>query len=150
MTDREKAARLREQMQRIAGERGFSIILLDISKVPRLGMSFVGVLLEIWERLREDGRRLVVCGPTPQCLPLLRVLRLHRLFEIYPTERAALVDLNLAPRSQERKGNDRPNRSRAPSEQISSFRPEPAQRYGAAFAFPRDRMAATALLCGIG
>lgn len=57
-------------------------LVIDLSDVHSFGASFISVLLETRNRLRETGRKLAVCGLNPHAVELFRILRLDELFDI--------------------------------------------------------------------
>jgi anti-anti-sigma factor len=68
-------------------------LVVDLSAVHFFGASFIGTLVDTWDRLRKRNRRLVLCGLTPFCSKLIRTLHLGKLFEIYATQPIALAQI---------------------------------------------------------
>jgi anti-anti-sigma factor len=68
-------------------------LVVDLSKVHYFGAGFIAILVSTWNQLRKRNRRLALCGTTPFCTALIQNLQLHRLFDIYPTQRIALEEI---------------------------------------------------------
>jgi anti-anti-sigma factor len=84
-----KLARLRELLAYVAARRDARRLVLDLSNVQYFGAGFVGVLVDTWHLLSQAGRRLALCGLTPYCARLIRVMHLEKLFDVeYPPESA--------------------------------------------------------------
>jgi anti-anti-sigma factor len=83
-------ARVENVLLRLANEPKVYRVIVDLSRVKFLGASLIGVLVNARYRLQRRGRRLVLCGLSPACARLARVMHLERLFEIFPTRRMAL------------------------------------------------------------
>ena len=80
--DAAKLARLRELLAYVAARRDARRLVLDLSNVQYFGAGFVGVLVDTWQLLNQAGRRLVLCGLTPYCARLIRVMHLEKLFDV--------------------------------------------------------------------
>jgi anti-sigma B factor antagonist/stage II sporulation protein AA (anti-sigma F factor antagonist) len=74
----------------VADETNPPSLIVNLSKVEFLGARLIGVLVSAWKRLKRREGRMALCGLTPACAKLARVLCLDKLFEIYPTQRMAL------------------------------------------------------------
>jgi anti-anti-sigma factor len=88
--DGAKLARVRRRLLNLACQPGPAYLVADLSRVHYLGAGFVGVLVCIWDELKQQKRRLVVCGLHPYCASLFHALHLGKLFTIRPTLQAAL------------------------------------------------------------
>jgi anti-anti-sigma factor len=87
--DTAKLPRLRELLAYLAEWSDAPRLVLDLSNVQYFGAGFVGVLVDTWHLLRQAGRRLALCGLTPYCARLIRVMHLEKLFDVeYPPESA--------------------------------------------------------------
>jgi anti-anti-sigma factor len=91
--DAEKLARVRRLLLTHAERPGLGCLVIDLSAVHFFGAGFIGTLMCAWDRLRQRDRKLALCGLTPYCSKLIRILHLDKLFEVYPTRRAALADI---------------------------------------------------------
>src|SRR5438874_12515354 len=85
--DAAKLARLRELLAYLTTRRNARWIVLDLSNVQYFGAGFVGVLVDTQQQLTQAGRGLVLCGLTPYCARLIRVLHLEKLIDVmHPPE----------------------------------------------------------------
>jgi anti-anti-sigma factor len=84
-----KLARARRLLLDLANQPGPPHLIVDLSGVHYLGAGLIGVVVSAWDRLKTQGRRLVLCGLNPDCAWLVRALKLDRLFAIHPTPQAA-------------------------------------------------------------
>src|ERR1700737_2866137 len=66
--DADRLESIREMLLEIASDQVSSWLVLDVSAVHFFGAGFVSVLVDTWDRLRNSGRKLVLCGLTPYCL----------------------------------------------------------------------------------
>jgi anti-anti-sigma factor len=80
--DTPKLARLRELLAYLAARCDARRVVLDLSNIQYFGPGFVGVLVETWHLLNQSGRGLAICGLTPHCARLIRVLHLEKLFDV--------------------------------------------------------------------
>jgi anti-anti-sigma factor len=89
--DAAKLARLLELLAYLAARRDARPLVLDLSNVQYFGAGFLGVLVDTWHLLNQSGRRLALCGLTPYCARLIRVMHLEKLFDIeHPPESSVL------------------------------------------------------------
>jgi anti-anti-sigma factor len=88
--DPQKLARARQFLLDMAGKADPPYLIVDLSAVHFLGASFIGILMDTWDQLRQCSRRLILCGLTPYCNKLIGTMHLDKLFEIYPTQPIAL------------------------------------------------------------
>jgi anti-anti-sigma factor len=87
--DAAKLARLRELLAYLAARSDARRLVLDLSNVQYFGAGFVGVLVDMWHLLSQAGRRVALCGLTPYCARLIRVMQLEKLFDVeHPPESA--------------------------------------------------------------
>jgi hypothetical protein len=75
-------------------------LIIDLSRVHFFGASFIGILVNAWDQLKKRQRRLAICGLTPYCAKLIRVLHLDKLFDIYPTQEIVFEKINLSVRKE--------------------------------------------------
>jgi anti-sigma B factor antagonist len=66
------------------------ILLIDFTNVEYLSSPVIGALLNVQRELEKLAGTISLCGLSPQFDELFRVLRLDRLFEIYPDLESAL------------------------------------------------------------
>ena len=91
--DHAKLARVRQLLLDQAENLDPPFLVVDLSAVHYFGARFINILVSTWNQLRKRNRRLVLCGPTPFCAGLIQNLQLHRLFDVFPTQRIALEEI---------------------------------------------------------
>ena len=73
------------------GQRGH--VIIDLSRVRSVNTQFLSVVLAAQKRLRDQRRRVALCGLQTHCTDVLQVSGLNPLVECYATERQALETL---------------------------------------------------------
>ncbi len=68
-------------------------MVVDFTGVRFFTSQMLGVLVDIWRRLRDYGGRLLICGINPQLNRVFRITNLDRIFEFYPDRDAAVTAL---------------------------------------------------------
>jgi anti-anti-sigma factor len=91
--DHAKLIRVRQLLLDEADKDGPSCLIVDLSAVRHFGAGFAGVLVATSNRLKERNRRLALCGLNPVCAELIQIMRLNRVFDIYPTLAIALEEI---------------------------------------------------------
>ena len=65
-------------------------VLVDFSKVDYIDSSGLATLIEMLQRLKKVGGALRFCNMDQKVLNVFEVTKLHKLFEIFETQEAAL------------------------------------------------------------
>lgn len=65
--------------------------VLDLSGVTYMGSAVLGFLVNVRQRVRDGGGRLVLCGVSPRLGQTLRACSLERLLVVEPTRDAAVA-----------------------------------------------------------
>jgi anti-anti-sigma factor len=63
--------------------------VLDLSGVEYVGSALLGLLVNLRQRIKSNGGRLVLCGLSEQVLKALRTCSLHNLFTVSQTRQEA-------------------------------------------------------------
>ena len=74
--DNAKLAQARRLLLGLANQSGPPYLILDLSGVHYLGAGLIGIVVSAWDRLRKQGRQLVLCGLNPCCARLFHTLHL--------------------------------------------------------------------------
>jgi anti-sigma B factor antagonist len=69
-------------------------MVVDFTDVRFFTSQMLGVLVDVWRRLRDYGGRLLICGINPQLNRVFRITNLDRIFEFYPDRDAAVSALS--------------------------------------------------------
>jgi anti-sigma B factor antagonist len=108
--DDERLGQVRSLIQDLAEKTDHQCLVIDLSRIHFFGASFIGILVNAWDQLKERKRRLAICGLTPYCANLIQVLRLDRLFDIYPTREVVLEKISPLLRKEGQETRSRQNR----------------------------------------
>lgn len=77
-----------------AAEADPPLVLIDLESVEFFGSSFISLLSQLWNQLRErPGGRLAICNANTYCAEILDVTHLGQLWMICPDRAAALKAL---------------------------------------------------------
>jgi anti-anti-sigma factor len=72
---------LGQQLARIVDEQTQGNLCLDFRKVEFLNSDDIARLVHLWKKLKDDGRRLVLCNVKPLVYQVFQVIRLDKLME---------------------------------------------------------------------
>ena len=86
------SAHLREHLARAKPRN----IIVDFSGVTFFSSMMLGLLVDLWKRLRDQGGQLLICGVQPHLTRVFRITNLDTLFEFAPDRRAAIARLGEA------------------------------------------------------
>jgi anti-anti-sigma factor len=64
--------------------------VLDMTEVAYMGSSVLGLMVNLRERIRRGGGRLVLCGLSPTLMKIFQTCCLERLFSIHKTQSEAV------------------------------------------------------------
>lgn len=70
-----------------------AILYLDLSQAKLLDSAALGAIVFQHNRLRSEGRKLVVLNPSPTCKHILQITALNRVLEII--EEGTAIDMPL-------------------------------------------------------
>ncbi len=65
-------------------------VILDLTRVRFIDSSGLGAMLSCLRQLSAKGGDLKLCGMTKQVRSIFELVRMHRIFDIYPTREEAL------------------------------------------------------------
>lgn len=85
----EKSAAVKKELQPLLEKH--HKILFDLGKVQFLDSSGLGVLLSAFRYLNAHGGEMKLTGLNRQVRSLIELVRMHRVFEIFPTVEEALA-----------------------------------------------------------
>jgi anti-anti-sigma factor len=87
--DHRNTDQFRDELRAACEDTSREPFVLEMSRVEFMASLTIGVLVEHANRLKMDGRHLVVVGLTPNVDRAIRIAGLHDLFEV----RACLEDV---------------------------------------------------------
>jgi anti-anti-sigma factor len=79
------------ELQRLAGDPGRALMLLDFRAVESLSGAVLGVLLSLRRHLLAQGGRLAICGLRPEVREVFAIAALERVLNVHAAEQEALV-----------------------------------------------------------
>lgn len=65
-------------------------LIVDFSDVRFFSSQMLGLLVDVWRRLRENGGAVVISGIDPQLTRVFRITNLDKLFSFYETTEKAI------------------------------------------------------------
>ena len=83
--------RLHEQILSAISDKANGAWVMDLAGLQYMGSSFLGLMVNIRQRVRQGGGKLVLCGMSPKLQQVIRTCSLERLFVIKP-HRAEAVE----------------------------------------------------------
>ena len=69
-------------------------IIVDLSHLEWANSLFLGILVGLYKKLEQQGRKMVVACAPAQVRDMLRLTGLHRLLDIHSTLEDALAELS--------------------------------------------------------
>jgi anti-anti-sigma factor len=72
-------------------DEGERVLILDLSRVPRIDSIGVGGLVQMFVRMRRRGGSLKLVSPTPFVRNVLTITKLSTVFEIHDSVDRALI-----------------------------------------------------------
>lgn len=70
--------------------RGRTLFIFNLTEIAGADSTGIGELIVCFKRVKEKGGELKLASPSQKIESLLRITNLERIFEIHPSERAAL------------------------------------------------------------
>ena len=61
-----------------------SVLVIDLSRCPRIDAAGIGMLMNLHRQLRRDGGRLCVRAPAPHIRRVLQIARVDQILDIIP------------------------------------------------------------------
>ena len=82
--------RLNESLLTLLAEQPAGAWVLDLSHLSYAGSSVLGLFVNVRQRIKQGGGRLVLCGLSERLLQIFRTCSLERLFIIRRTQAEAI------------------------------------------------------------
>ena len=87
--DANNSGELKEYLKRLL-ENEAKALIIDLSTVSFIDSSGLGALLSGYKNANLHQGSLVLCGLQPRVQSMFELTRLHRVFDIYPSQQDAL------------------------------------------------------------
>jgi anti-sigma B factor antagonist len=68
-------------------------LIIDFSTVSFFSSQMLGLLVDVWRRLKDCGGRVVISGINPNLTRVFRITNLDKVFEFYPDADSAVKAL---------------------------------------------------------
>ena len=81
---------LGKQLYHLVDAQNRKKLILDFSKVQFLSSSALGILLDLHRRAKAIKGEVVLCGLRPEIKQIFDIMKLNKLFKLYPLEAEAL------------------------------------------------------------
>jgi anti-anti-sigma factor len=88
--DSDEFGRLNESLIAAAAGGPDRALVLDLSRLAYAGSSVLGLLVNVRQKVKEAGGRLVLCGLSDRLLQVFRTCSLERLFVIRRSREEAI------------------------------------------------------------
>lgn len=69
-------------------------VIVDLTATSYIGSTFLEALINIWQKLKDKGGQMVLCGLQPGTREVVSVTRLDTLWPLYETRQAAIQALS--------------------------------------------------------
>ena len=66
-------------------------LVVDFSAVRFFSSQMLGLLVDVWRRLRDSGGAIIISGINPQLTRVFRITNLDKLFSFYETTQEAIA-----------------------------------------------------------
>ncbi len=96
---------LREKLKNVLS-MGIQKILIDMDNVPYIDSTGVGFLVSTHASITQQGGHLKLLKVKPKILEVLKIMNLHRVFEIFEDEQLALSSLVDTDKEKEKDNKD--------------------------------------------
>ena len=80
--------RVEQEVDQMIGAKS-SLVILDLSEVTHIDSSAIGSIVRCFTRVKGSGGRLCLCGCVGMIEASIRLTRLDKVLEIFPTPAAA-------------------------------------------------------------
>ena len=88
--DSEEFDQLNEAMLSLFANEGESRWVLDLSGISYAGSAVLGLMVNVRQKIKQSGGRLVLCSLSPRLLQIFQTCSLERLFTIVRDREDAL------------------------------------------------------------
>jgi anti-anti-sigma factor len=89
--DSSEFERLNDSLLALLAEQPAGAWVLDLSGLSYAGSSVLGLFVNLRQRVKQGGGRIVLCGLSDRLLQIFRTCSLERLFVIRRTEAEAIA-----------------------------------------------------------
>jgi len=83
----------KEFFGKLVEENKSSSVILNMAGIGYINSAGIGMIVDSFRKLKENGGRLVLCSLMPDIEKLFEVTKLNRFIEIYPSEEDAIMKI---------------------------------------------------------
>lgn len=80
-------------LRQLIGQNQPTKMIVDFSQVGFFSSQMLGLLVDVWRRLKDCGGVLVISGINPNLTRVFRITNLDKVFQFYPDVESALKAL---------------------------------------------------------
>jgi anti-sigma B factor antagonist len=80
-------------LRELVGQRQSTKMIVDFSSVVFFSSQMLGLLVDVWRRLKDCGGIVVISGINPNLTRVFRITNLDKVFQFYPDVESALKAL---------------------------------------------------------
>ena len=85
--------KIAETLRALIQDQAACSMVVDFSNVCFFSSQMLGLLVDIWRRIKDGGGRLLISGINPQLTRVFRITHLDKLFDFHETMEAAVSSL---------------------------------------------------------
>jgi len=86
--------KIAETLRELIKDQDICNMVVDFSKVSFFSSQMLGLLVDIWRRIKDKGGTLLISGINPQLTRVFRITHLDKLFDFHETMEAAVSSLH--------------------------------------------------------
>ena len=85
--------KIAETLRELIKDQDVCNMVVDFSTVSFFSSQMLGLLVDIWRRIKDRGGKLLISGINPQLTRVFRITHLDKLFDFYENPEAAVSAL---------------------------------------------------------
>ena len=85
--------KIAETLRGLIKDQDVCNMVVDFSTVSFFSSQMLGLLVDIWRRIKDKGGALLISGINPQLTRVFRITHLDKLFDFHETTEAAVSSL---------------------------------------------------------
>jgi anti-sigma B factor antagonist len=82
------------KLRPLADDPAQTKMIVDFDGVKFFSSMVLGLLVDIWKKLKEKNGTLIISGINPQLSRVFKITNLDKLFQFYPDRQSALNAIN--------------------------------------------------------
>ncbi len=86
--------KIAETLRELIKDQNICNMVVDFSTVSFFSSQMLGLLVDIWRRIKDKGGTLLISGINPQLTRVFRITHLDKLFDFHETMEAAVSSLH--------------------------------------------------------